>query len=82
VPIQNAAELMTDAQVAATGMLAPEPGSGVPLVGMPFNVDGEKPPLRSAAPSLDAARRARAGLDAAISAGADPFESLFGSSDA
>lgn len=77
VPIQNAAELMADGQVAATGMLIAEPGTGVALVGMPFNVDGEKPPIRSAAPSRAEAQAARGRLDAAIAAGNDPFDELF-----
>lgn len=81
VPIQNAAELMVDPQVAALGMLAPEPGSGVAMVAMPFNVDGEKPPIRTPSPTRAETEAMRQHLDAAIAAGANPFEQLFGGSE-
>lgn len=81
-PIQNAAELMADRQVAALGMLAPEPGSGIPLAGMPFNIDGEKPPIHRAAPTRADAMRARERLDRAIAEAVCPFEYLFGDSEA
>lgn len=77
VPIQNAAELMADPQVQALGILTPEPGGEVPIVGMPFNVDGERPPLRRAAPTRADAARTLSDLDAAIAGGANPFERMF-----
>ena len=80
VPIQNAADLMADPQVEAVGIMQPEPGSEVPYVGMPFSVDGERPPFRRASSTLEEAADARQQAGEAVAAGESPFERLFSTS--
>ncbi|MBT6093619.1 MAG: CoA transferase [Rhodospirillaceae bacterium] len=77
VPIQNSADLMADEQVAAIGIMQPEPGSDVPYVGMPFSVDGVRPPIKKAPSTLDEAARVKDEVEQAIAAGESPFERLF-----
>ena len=78
VPIQNIAEMMDDEQVKAIGIMQPEPESGVSSVGMPFNVNGERPQIRKVASTLEEATQARAQVEIAVAAGESPFEKLFG----
>jgi len=78
VPIQNIAEMMDDEQVKAIGIMQPEPESGVSYVGMPFNVNGERPQIRKVASTLEEAIQARAQVEIAVAAGESPFEKLFG----
>ena len=77
VPIQNIAEMMDDEQVKAIGIMQPEPESGVSYVGMPFNVNGERPQIRKVASTLEEATQARAQVETAVAAGESPFEKLF-----
>ncbi len=77
VPIQNSADLMTDEQVAAIGIMQPEPGSDVPYVGMPFSVEGVRPPIKKAPSTLEEAAKVRGEVEQAVNAGESPFERLF-----
>ena len=78
VPIQNIAEIMDDEQVKTIGIMQPEPDSGVSYVGMPFNVNGERPQIRKVASTLEEATQARVQVATAVAAGESPFEKLFG----
>lgn len=71
-PIQNVADIATDEQVAATGILMTPPDAETPLTGLPLSVDGTRPALNFSPPSLEAARAQTLGL-----AEAGPDESLF-----
>ena len=51
-PIHGLAEAVSHEQVAATGMLAPVPGSDLALVALPLSFDGERPPIRRAPPGI------------------------------
>ena len=75
---EDIAEMMDDEQVKAIGIMQPEPGSGVSYVGMPFNVNGERPQIRKVASTLEEATQARAQVETAVAAGESPFEKLFG----
>jgi len=77
VPIQNSADLMADEQVRALGILAPEPGGDVPIVGMPFNIEGQRPPMRRTASSREDIAKARETVSAAMAAGEEVFGKLF-----
>lgn len=51
-PLQTIAEVVSDAQTAALGILQPVPGASVATVGLPIRFDGERPKLRRSAPRL------------------------------
>ena len=51
-PVRATAEVMAHEQTLALEMLQSLPGDSLRLVGMPLRFDGERPPLRRAAPSL------------------------------
>ena len=53
-PINDLSDLLSNPQVQALGILAPPPGVTLPLIGLPLSFDGERPPVRSAAPALGA----------------------------
>ena len=54
-PINTIADLLTDPQVAALGMLQRVPGLDMPTIGLPVSFDGERPPMRTAAPQPEPA---------------------------
>ena len=51
-PVRATAEVLEHEQTTALEMLQSLPGDSLRLVGMPLRFDGERPPLRSTAPSL------------------------------
>ena len=51
-PVRATAEVLEHEQTIALEMLQSLPGDSLRLVGMPLRFDGERPPLRSTAPSL------------------------------
>ena len=51
-PVRATAEVLEHEQTVALEMLQSLPGDTLRLVGMPLRFDGERPPLRSTAPSL------------------------------
>jgi crotonobetainyl-CoA:carnitine CoA-transferase CaiB-like acyl-CoA transferase len=51
-PVQDVRHSVEDPQVAALGMIAEVPESGLSLVGLPLSFDGERPPMRRRAPEL------------------------------
>ena len=51
-PVRATAEVLEHEQTVALEMLQSLPGDSLRLVGMPLRFDGERPPLRSTAPSL------------------------------
>ena len=51
-PVRAAAEVLEHEQTLALDMLQSLPGDSLRLMGMPLRFDGERPPLRSTAPSL------------------------------
>ncbi|MCY4503762.1 MAG: CoA transferase, partial [Alphaproteobacteria bacterium] len=63
-PINKVSEAADDAQTAALGAVLTEPGTGYPVLGLPVSLDGERPPVRSAAPGLGAHTRDVFGADA------------------
>ena len=56
-PINKVSEAADDPQTAALGAMLTEPETGYPLLGLPVSLDGERPPVRSAAPALGAHTR-------------------------
>ena len=56
-PINKVSEAADDAQTAALGAVLTEPETGYPLLGLPVSLDGERPPVRRAAPALGAHTR-------------------------
>ncbi len=61
-PVRATAEVLAHEQTVALEMLQSLPGDALRRVGMPLRFDGERPPLRRAAPSLgehDAERKSR-----------------------
>ena len=63
-PINKVSEAADDPQTAALGAMLTEPETGYPLLGLPVSLDGERPPVRSAAPALGAHTRDVFGADA------------------
>ena len=53
-PINGIDEALAHPQTAATGMLQAVPGLGKSLVGLPISFDGQRPAVRTMAPSLGA----------------------------
>ncbi len=53
-PIQTIPEVLESSQTHALNILQDVPGTKLKLVGMPVSFDGERPPMRSAPPSLGA----------------------------
>ena len=51
-PVRETAEVLEHEQTLALELLQSLPGDSLRLVGMPLRFDGERPPLRSTAPSL------------------------------
>ena len=51
-PIHDLPEAVAHPQVQALGILQPLPGEDMRLTGLPFTVDGQRPPIRRAAPRL------------------------------
>lgn len=51
-PINSIADAIGEPQTDAIGILRETPGTGVPVVGLPFAIDGERPPVRRPAPRL------------------------------
>jgi crotonobetainyl-CoA:carnitine CoA-transferase CaiB-like acyl-CoA transferase len=51
-PINSFAELASEPQTDAVGMLQEVPGIGTPCVGLPIKFDGVRPPIRRAAPRI------------------------------
>jgi formyl-CoA transferase len=51
-PIHTVAEALAQEQVQALGLIQPVPGERFTLTGLPLSIDGERPPLRAAAPKL------------------------------
>ncbi len=53
-PVQDVGQLATDPQLAAVGLLQalPHPAGDVTVVGSPLRLDGERPRVRSAPPTL------------------------------
>ena len=62
-PIAKVSEAADDPQTAALGVVLTEPETGYPLPGLPVSLDGERPPVRSAAPALGAHTRDVFGTD-------------------
>ena len=62
-PINKVSEAADDPQTAALGAMLTEPETGYPLLGLPVSLDGERPPVRSAAPALGAHTRDVFGAD-------------------
>jgi len=63
-PINKVSEAADDPQTAALGAVLTEPDTGYPVLGLPVSLDGERPPVRSAAPALGAHTRDVFGADA------------------
>ncbi len=63
-PINKVSEAADDPQTAALGAVLTEPDTGYPVLGLPVSLDGERPPVRSAAPGLGAHTRDVFGADA------------------
>ena len=63
-PINKVSEAADDAQTAALGAVLTEPDTGYPVLGLPVSLDGERPPVRSAAPGLGAHTRDVFGAEA------------------
>lgn len=51
-PVQTIEQVVTDPQTLALGILQQGPDGSFPTVGLPLTFDGERPPYRSAAPTL------------------------------
>ena len=51
-PVQTVDEVLAHPQTAAVGLLQESPEDGIMLTGLPVSFDGERPPLRHAAPRL------------------------------
>ena len=51
-PARSTTEMLADEQTLALGMLQNLPDDPMQLMGLPLSFDGERPPLRSAAPAL------------------------------
>jgi formyl-CoA transferase len=51
-PIHTVAEALAQEQVQALGIIQSVPGESFTLTGLPLSIDGQRPPLRSAAPKL------------------------------
>ena len=63
-PINKVSEAADDVQTAALGAVLTEPDTGYPVLGLPVSLDGERPPVRSAAPGLGAHTRDVFGTEA------------------
>ena len=63
-PINKVSEAADDAQTAALGAVLTEPDTGYPVLGLPVSLDGERPPVRRAAPGLGAHTRDVFGAEA------------------
>ncbi len=63
-PINKVSEAADDPQTAALGAVLTEPDTGYPVLGLPVSLDGERPPVRRAAPGLGAHTRDVFGAEA------------------
>lgn len=61
-PLQAVDEVLAHPQTRAVGMLQETGMEGMQLLGLPFSIDGQRPPLRSLAPQLDDGGDLSAGL--------------------
>lgn len=51
-PVRDTLQMLDDDQMHALGILQDSPGAGPRSMGLPLSFDGERPPLRRAAPGL------------------------------
>jgi crotonobetainyl-CoA:carnitine CoA-transferase CaiB-like acyl-CoA transferase len=51
-PIQTVQQVTSHPQVTALGIIQTAPQTGITTVGMPFSIDGVRPPLETSAPAL------------------------------